>query len=255
MSGVESVSVDVPTPDGVADAYFAHPDDGAAHPGVLYYADLFGLRPVSRAMVDRLASHGYAVLAPNVFYRAGRAPLVELPESLGELPAAVREKLIPLMPTLTPEVVQRDAGAYLHWLAGDSRVAAGPVGATGYCMGARLSLRTAGVYPDRVGAAGGFHGGRLAVPDDPSSPHLVAGQVTGELYFGHADNDPSMPPEQIQLLNDTLDKAGVRYRAEVYAGAPHGYTQADMSQAYNAAAVERHWTALLDLLSRNLKAT
>lgn len=254
MSDVESVSVDIPTPDGVADAYFAHPNDGAAYPGVLYYADVFGIRPNSRTMVDRLAGHGYAVLAPNVFYRAGRTPLVELPASLGDLPPEVMKTFMPLMSSLTPELVDPDAGAYLAWLAGDARVAAGPVGVTGYCMGARLSLRTAGVYPDRVAAAGGFHGGRLAVPEDPSSPHLVADKVTGELYFGHADKDRSLPPEQIELLNQTLDKAGVRYRAEVYPDAPHGYTQSDMPNAYNAEAAERHWTALLDLFSRNLKA-
>jgi dienelactone hydrolase len=44
MTATHSISVDVQTPDGVADAYVAYPDDGAAHPGVLVIQDGFGLR-------------------------------------------------------------------------------------------------------------------------------------------------------------------------------------------------------------------
>ncbi|MBB4935211.1 dienelactone hydrolase [Lipingzhangella halophila] len=79
MTAVRGTTVDVPTRDGTADTYLAHPDDGAAHPGVLFYMDAFGPRPHLRGMADRLAEAGYTVLLPHVFYRAGRAPLFELP--------------------------------------------------------------------------------------------------------------------------------------------------------------------------------
>jgi carboxymethylenebutenolidase len=115
-------------------------------------------------------------------------------------------------------------------------------------MGARLALRTAGAFPERVAAMAGFHGGHLAT-DAPDSPHTVAGNVSGEVYFGHADEDSSMPPEQQRLLEETLTAAGVPHRCEVYPGAHHGYTQADTA-AYNKEGAERHWAALLDLLGR-----
>jgi carboxymethylenebutenolidase len=99
-----------------------------------------------------------------------------------------------------------------------------------------------------VAAAAGFHGGRLAT-DTPDSPHLVAGNITAELYFGHADDDPSLPPEQIERLAAALTEAGVRHHCEVYDGAPHGYTQADTA-SYHREGDERHWAALLDLLKR-----
>lgn len=126
----------------------------------------------------------------------------------------------------------------------------GPVGVTGYCMGAGLALRTAGSYPDRVAAAAGFHGANLA-STAPDSPHLLADRITAELYFGHTDQDRALPPEQIERLNKALAEAGVRHRCEVYAGAHHGFTQADTA-AYDQEAAERHWAALLDLLSRTL---
>ena len=251
MTDVRGTSVDVPTADGTADAYLAHPDDGSRHPGVLLYMDAFGLRPHLEAMADRLAASGYAVLVPNLFYRHGRAPVVELPEHID--PAArpdLFEKIGPMLQSLTPEAAQRDADAYLRWLADSEQVADGPVGITGYCLGAVLALRTAGSHPERVAAAAGFHGGNLAT-EAADSPHLVADRVQAELYFGHADQDHALPPEQIERLDEALTKAGVRFRAEVYAGANHGYTQADTA-AHDAEATERHWTALLDLLNRNL---
>jgi carboxymethylenebutenolidase len=117
-------------------------------------------------------------------------------------------------------------------------------------MGARLSLRAAGAFPERVAAAAGFHGGGLAT-DAPDSPHLMADRITAELYFGHADHDHSLPPEQIERLDAALTQAGVRFRAEVYEGARHGYTQADTS-SYNPDAAERHWRELLALFERAL---
>ncbi|MEV6618425.1 dienelactone hydrolase family protein [Streptomyces sp. NPDC051051] len=251
MTSVQGTAVDVPTEDGVADAYFSRPLDGAPRPGVLLYQDAFGLRPQLRAMADRLAGAGYAVLAPNLFHRHGRSPVVEMPDFID--PAArpeIFEKLRPVMRSLTDDLAMRDAGAWLRWLAESPLVAAGPVAVTGYCMGARLSLLTAGTHPERVAAAAGFHGGRLAT-EAPDSPHLVAGRVTAELYFGHADGDPSLPPEQQERLEEALTAAGVRHRCEVYEGAPHGFTQADTA-AYQEAASERHWAALLDLLERTL---
>lgn len=251
MTSVNSTTVEIPTADGVADAYFVHPDDGAPHPGVLLYMDAFGLRPHLEAMADRLAEAGYAVLVPNVFYRSGPAPVFDLPEFIDTSQrTGIFDQIGPVMRELTPERAVSDAEAYLAWLDSRPEVADGPVGVTGYCMGARLSLRTAGAFPERVAAAAGFHGGGLAT-DAPDSPHLVADRVTAELYFGHADHDHSLPPEQIERLNKALTDAGVQFRAEVYEGASHGYTQADTA-SYNRDAAERHWKELFALFDRAL---
>ncbi|WP_225812050.1 dienelactone hydrolase family protein [Streptomyces spinosus] len=251
MSALSRTSVDIATADGTADAYLVRPDDRTAHPGVLGYQDAFGLRPHLKAMADRLAASGYTVLVPNVFYRHGPAPVVELPEFIDtEARPDVVERIVPVMESLTPDLTERDAGAYLDWLADAPSVAEGPVGVTGYCMGARLALYTAGTHPGRVAAAAGFHGGRLA-SEAPDSPHLLAGRITAELYFAHADDDPSMPEDEVSRLEQALTEAGVTHRCEVYEGAHHGYTQSDTA-AYDPVAAERHWTELLALFARTL---
>lgn len=252
MTAVRGSTVDITTPDGVADAYLAMPETEGPHPGALFYMDAFGLRPHLYKMADRLAAEGYAVLVPNAFYRAGRTPVFDLP---GFIDPHARPEIFqtigPIMQSLTPELTVRDAGAYLQWLNDSPEVTDGPVGVTGYCMGAVMALRTAGAYPARVAAMGGFHGGGLA-SEEPDSPHLVADRITAELYFGHADNDHALPPEQIERLNTALTEAGVTFRAEVYEGAAHGYTQADTA-SYDAEGAERHWSNLLELFKRNLR--
>jgi carboxymethylenebutenolidase len=207
--------------------------------------DAIGLRPRMEEMADRIAAAGYRVLVPNLFYRAGRAPVVpDLVARLqGEDRAAVFGELQPLMAALTPEVAARDTQAYVDVLASQ-----GPFATVGYCMGGALALRAAGQFPDRVVAVGSFHGGRLA-PEDGSGPDLSA--VRAEVYAGHADNDGSMPPEQIARFEQALAAAGVAYTSEVYEGAAHGWTMSDMP-VHDAAAEQRHWDALLGLLGRTL---
>ena len=245
---LRSSTVDIETPDGVADAYLTRPDDDERHPGVLFVMDAYGVRPRIEQMADRIAERGYAVLAPNVFYRAGRSPVLPLPDMSDEGARADFFKSVrPLMGQLTPERLAADGGAYLDELA---TVADGPVAITGYCMGARVGLRIAAAHPDRVAALAGFHGGGLAT-DDPDSPHRSVGALRGEVYFGHADQDRSNSAEQIATLDAALEDAGVTHRSEVYAGAAHGYTMSD-TPAYDEQAAERHFSALFDLLERRL---
>jgi carboxymethylenebutenolidase len=118
-------------------------------------------------------------------------------------------------------------------------------------MGGRMALRMAGEFADAVSAAASFHGGNLATGED-DSPHLAAVRAAGELYIGHADNDRSMPPEQMARLTRELAEAHVRHTAELYPGAAHGWTQAD-TPAYHEEASERHWMRLLELFGRVLQ--
>ncbi|WP_055696748.1 MULTISPECIES: dienelactone hydrolase family protein [Streptomyces] len=241
----------IPTPDGRADAFAAFPDDGGRHPGVLMYMDAFGVRPVLREMARELAGHGYYVLLPNVYYRQGPTPVLELPEHIGEdARPQVFAQVMPLIEAHTSERALSDADAYLHFLTSQPEVSDGPVAAIGYCMGAVLAMRTATAHPDRVAAVAGFHPGQL-VTDAPDSPHHSVPRLTAEVHLGLAEND--MSPEVMSTFNKALDSAGVGYTNEVYPGTIHGFTMAD-TDAFDAEALRRHWDRLLPLLGRTLDA-
>ncbi|WP_407285181.1 dienelactone hydrolase family protein [Streptomyces sp. BP-8] len=237
-------SLQIPTPDGQADAFAAFPDDGERHPGVLMYADAFGIRPVLREMARELAGHGYYVLVPNFFYRHGPTPVVELPEYIGEeVRPAVIAQVMPLIEAHTPERVLSDADAYLRFLTTQPEAGAGPVAVTGYCIGGLLAMRTAAAHPGQVAAVAGFHGPVGA--DGPDSLH----RLTAQVHFGHAETD--LTPEALGELNQALDAAGVDYTSEIYPGTVHGFTMSD-TDAFNPAALQLHWDRLLSLLGRTL---
>ncbi len=245
-------TVDIPTADGTADAFLAAPEGNGRHPGVLLYMDAFGPRPRLEEMAAHIAAHGYVVLVPHVFYRQGRAPLIDTaalmnPEARGRL----FETLSPWMRELTPERAMSDADAYLDFLAAHDQVDEGPVGTIGYCMGGALALRTAAHRPERVAAAAAFHPARLAT-DAPDSPHLLVDRLRAEVYVASADRDKGMPPEQQERLDAALTEAGVTHACEQYDGATHGFTMSDTA-VYDEAATERHWQALLPLLERTLR--
>ncbi len=241
-------TIEIPTPGGVAEAHLARPDD-RVHPGVLLYMDAIGLRPRIAEMADRIASWGYVVLAPNVFHRDGR--VAELAPSADLTVPANRDAFFAgamgRVRGLTRELSDPDARI---WVAALLEHARAPVGVVGYCMGARLAVRTAGLLPDTVAAVGGFHGGGL-VTDDPGSPHRMIAGSRAAYCFGHADHDRSMPPEAVATLGATLAAAGVEHTNVVYTGATHGFTMADTA-AYDEASTERHFLALAELFGRTL---
>lgn len=242
--------IEIPTPDGTAEAYLARPE-GDSKGGVLFFMDAIGLRPQIGDMADRIASWGYTVIAPNVFYRDGTAaelaPQGDLRKPEEREAFFATSNVMQHMANLTPDRAATDTEAYVGALkqyVGDAKLAA-----TGYCMGARLAIRAGGQFPGTVVAVGGFHGGGL-VTDEPDSPHTkVAGEVT--YVFGHADNDQSMTPEHVAALGEALDAAGATYSNEIYPDAPHGYTMEDTSM-YHEEGAERHFRELQDLLARTI---
>ncbi|GHC59645.1 dienelactone hydrolase family protein [Streptomyces cinnamoneus] len=242
-------TLQIPTTDGQADAFAAFPDRGEQHPGVLLYTDAFGVRPELEERARELAGHGYYVLVPNLYYRHGPAPVVELPEHIGEeVRPAVIARLMPLVETHTTERILRDADAYLGFLTAQPEVGAGPAAAIGYCMGAALAMRTAAAHPDQVAAVAGFHPGFL-VTDAPDSPHRLVPELTAQVHLGLSGND--MSSEAVGELNQALDAAGVGYTTEIYPGTIHGFTMSD-TDAFNPSALQRHWDRLLPLLGRTL---
>ena len=245
---VTESEVQIRTPDGTADAYFVYPTQGA-HPGVLIWPDIFGLRPAFRQMGKRLAQSGYAVLVVNPFYRQQKAPTA--PEHPDFNDPATRSALMALMGSLTPETSFTDAKAFVAFLDSQPSVdRKRKVGTTGYCMGGPLTMRTAAAVPERVGAGGSFHGGGL-VTDKPDSPHLLVPKMKAHYLFAIAENDDQKQPDAKNVLREAFAQAKLPAEIEVYAGTLHGWCPPD-SQVYNPAQAEKAWSRLLVLLKSAL---
>jgi len=247
MAVVES-DVAITTPDGTADCYFVHPASGT-YPGVVVWPDILGLRPAFRAMGKRLAESGYCVLVVNPYYRTLKAPVVE--EGATFQDPAVRDKVMPLYQSMTPQVTKTDALAFTGWLDTQPSVdRTRKLGTTGYCMGGPMTMRTAAAVPGRVGAGASFHGAGL-VTDDAQSPHLLVPELKAQFLIAIATNDDDKEPEAKTILRTAFDEAGATAEIEVYPGAMHGWCVID-SPVYNAPEAERAWARLLALFGKAL---
>lgn len=242
--------LDIVADDGsVIDAQLFLPAAQGRYPAVLLLTDIRGVRPVFVAIARRLAAGGHAVLLPNLFHRVGRAPVAPPDMSLQDEQG--RALAAELRASVTRQGMQVDFSAHLRALREYAEVDADRVGVVGYCMGGAISLWLAADFPHAVVAAASIHGGRLVV-DGPESPHLLADKISARLYFGHAENDATIPEESIRVLERTLATAGCKFASEIYASARHGFAVAD-SAAYDAAASQRHWSALSALLGEALR--
>src|SRR5881396_3478420 len=200
---VVETDVTIKTPDGTCDAAFIHPRTGS-HPGVLIWADAFGLRPAMRDIGKRIAAEGYSVLVPNPFYRVTKAPGIDITHFSFQNQADM-QKLQGLMgPLNAPGGVEKDAAAFIAFLDQQKEVnKTKKIGTQGYCMGGPLVVRTAAAVPGRVGAGASFHGGGL-VTANPNSPHLLAPKIKGRMYFGVAANDDTQQPDAKTKLKEAM---------------------------------------------------
>lgn len=245
---VKESDVVVKTPDGAAEAYFAHPVSGK-HPAVLVWTDGRGLRSTFKRIGRRLAESGYAVLVPNPYYRVAKMPA--LPDVLDTTKPEGRALMLSRSSHLTPTTHVTDAQAFIEFIDAQAAVdTSRKMGTTGYCMGGPMTMRTAATRPDRVGAAGSFHGGNL-VTADANSPHLLVPKIKAQYLFAIAENDDKNQPDAKTVLKDSFAAAKLKAEIEVYTGTLHGWC-ADDGPVYNQPQAERAWTRLLALLKTAL---
>jgi carboxymethylenebutenolidase len=241
--------VSIQTGDGECRAHVLTPNGNDPWPAVIMYMDALGIRRAILDMAQRLADSGYVVLVPDLFYRFGHYDEMD-PKTVfaGDFRAVIG----PMMSTTDNLKAAEDTQAFIAYLDTRADVRPPKIGTVGFCMGGGMALSAAGRFPDRIAAAASFHGGNLAT-DAPTSPHLLAPQMKAEVYVAGADNDQSYPPDMATRLEQALDQAGVKYRAEIYEGAAHGWMKPDFP-VHDEAAAERGWKAMLELFERNLHA-
>lgn len=237
--------VQVPTADGTCDAFFVHPAKGA-HPGVVFWPDVAGLRDAKKVMARRLAASGYAVLVVNPYYRGAKAPVLNA-MSEWRTPEG-QARIGPLRAALTAEAVTRDGKAFVAWL--DTQAAVDKrrkIGTQGYCMGGPFTVRTAFAAPERVGAAASFHGGGLVGPE-ADSPVKLLDKTRAAYLFAIARNDDSRAPGDKDALRAAAEAAKRPAEIEVYP-ADHGWCVPD-APAYDQVQADRAWARLLALYAK-----
>jgi carboxymethylenebutenolidase len=241
--------ITIKTRDGTCPSYVYQPAAGGPWPAVLVFMDGLGIRPAMLELGERLATYGYYVLLPDLFYRSGPYEPMD-PHTVFTDPEKRKVLMEKYFAHATQANIMSDTGAFLEYLTAQPEMSSGGIGTTGYCMGGLMSLTAAGTYPERIVATASYHGGRLAT-DSPDSPHLLAPKIRSRVYVAGAIEDQSFPDDMKERLEAALTQAGVDHRIETYP-AKHGWVFRD-TPVYDAAAAERHWQSLVALLDGTLK--
>ena len=242
-------TLDIATADGSMETFTCRPERRGPHPAVFFLMDAPGIREELRDMARRLATVGYVVLLPNLYYRAGRDSVFG-PDVL-EADSPERDRMRAIRTRMTIPPVMADVGTMLEYVDSLDFVSAGPVGCHGYCMSGPYALAAAARYPQRVTAAASFYGTWL-VNDAEESPHLSLGRVGGELYIACAEHDDLAPPDMVEELRRLFVDSGAAGELEIYPEVHHGFAFPER-WCYDKPAAERHWERLLALYDRQLK--
>jgi len=242
-------TLDITTKDGAMETFVVRPERNGPFPAIFILMDAPGIREELRDMARRLATVGYYVLLPNLYYRAGRDTIFG-PDALTE-GSAERARMRAVRTRMTIPPVMEDVGTMIAYVDKQKEVKTGPVGTHGYCMSGPYALAAAARYPDRVAAAASFYGTWL-ISDAVESPHLNLGKAKGELYIGCAEHDDLAPLPMVEELRGLLKKSGAKGELEIHPGVHHGFAFPER-WCYDKPAAERHWERLLALYGRTLR--
>jgi carboxymethylenebutenolidase len=241
--------IEIPAKDGNVTTFISHPERGGPHPVILFYMDAPGIREELRDMARRLATSGYYVMLPNLYYRSDIMELGPLP---ADPEAPERKRMFQLMASINIALVMEDTSALLAYADRQPAAAADIVGTVGYCMSGRYAINAATQFPGRVKAAASIYGVQLAT-DQPDSPHLAGQKTRAELYFGCAETDVYAPMEIIEKVKQSMQADGANAEVEIYPGTHHGFAF-PKRPVYNRDAAERHWERLLALFRRQMQS-
>ena len=239
--------LDIPTADGAMNSFVVHPEEGGPFPVLLFYMDAPGKREELHDMARRLATVGYFVVLPNLYYRRSRDYRL-----LERTPAGMAE-MFSYMATLDRATTECDTEAMLRFAATQPAADTARIGAVGYCMSGPFVMWAAAAFPDRLRCIASIYGARM-VTDAPDSPHRMAPKIRCESYFACAEIDKWAPPADVEQLQSALLAAGTPHRLEWYPGAEHGFAFPQRAGIYHQAAAERHWERLFSLFDRTLRA-
>ena len=241
-------TLEIPLADGTSTTFIVHPERDGPHPLILFLMDAPGIREELHDMARRLASVGFCVLLPNLYYRAGRD--TKFGPGVLVMGDPERDRMRAIRTKMTIPPVMGDVADMIAYLDRTGIAAPGPIGVHGYCMSGPFALAAAARFPGRVAAAASFYGTWL-VSEAEESPHLTLGQGRAELYISCAEHDELAPLPMVAELRALFDASGAAGELEIHPAVHHGFAF-PQRHCYDKPAGERHWERLIALYRRRL---
>ena len=143
--------------------FIVHPDEDGPHPVILFLMDAPGKREELHQMARRIATCGYWVMLPNLYYRRVKEFVLDGTDKS-------RKIMFEHKNSLSNEMVVKDCRQLLEEALKYETASKGPVGCLGYCMSGQFVFACAAKINNRIRATACIHGVEL-VTDSEQSPH------------------------------------------------------------------------------------
>ena len=228
------------------EAYYARPIRPGKFPGIVVIHHLPGWDEWIIEVVRKFAHHGFAALAPHLYFRDG-------PGSPDDVGARVRAA-----GGVADEQVVGDVAGAMAFLRAQPN-ATGKVGVIGFCSGGRHAYLSACRLHD-VDAVVDCWGGNVIVDDKsllnakrPVAPIDLTEQLNCPLLglFGNDDQNPNA--DQVNRTEAVLKRLGKNYEFHRYDSAGHAFFNV-MRDSYRPEQAMDGWRKVFAFLNKHLAA-
>src|ERR671933_817679 len=227
------------------DAYLARPVGEGPFPGIVVLQEIFGVNDHIRDVTRRLAREGYVAIAPALYQR--QAPGFETGYTSEDINMGKQYK----EQTQADELLI-DIQASIDYLIGQTPVRAHAIGCIGFCFGGHVAYLAA-TLPDIQATASFYGAGITTMTPGGGEPTITRTEELkgGTLYAFFGMEDASIPAEQVDKIEDALNKHQVLHQIFRYEKADHGFF-CDQRASYNEAAAADAWVQVKQLFRQEL---
>jgi carboxymethylenebutenolidase len=242
---VRTESIDLPRESGVMRVMLARPAGDLPCPALVFYSDIFQLTESTQRMAIRFAGHGFAVAAPEIYWR------FEAPGTAYEFDDAGRDRGQACAKRMRVRDFDDDIAVLLDYLATRNDVKPDAICAVGFCLGGHIAFRSA--LSPRVKATAlfyptGLHDGDLA-GDGPADSLARARDIRGALLTIFGSVDPHTDAAARAIVERGLNAAGIKQRISLY-DAEHAFMR-DVGARYDPAATDAAFAEALAWYAAN----
>jgi carboxymethylenebutenolidase len=218
-------------------AFLAYPSTGGRFPSVILMHERYGLVKHTRDQAMRCARDGYAVLAPNFFFRHPDQRVLNAGDSRYDM--------------TDPESVEL-IGAGLAALGQHKAADPEKVAVCGYCQTGRHPLVYAAEH--RIDAAVVWYGAAATREWEvnkiqPKALEDVIAALPCPVFAAFGETDHIISIEDVRRLRNALEAHQKTYEIHLYRDAPHGWLNDTMPGRYRKAQAEAGWAAQQRFLS------
>ena len=228
---------------GSLKGYVVTPKEGKApFPTVLVIMEAFGLNNQIKGVCDLYASYGYAAIAPDIYDGATFSY-----DKVGDAVAKLK--------TLKDEIVVKQFGQTLDFVAKQPEMRSDAVGTIGFCMGGRYSFLISAMFADRIQGAVCFYGGGIAPAPDPSgraSLLPLVSKIKAPIMFIYSAEDEYINGAEHARIAQAMTDARKRYILSVTPNTQHCFMN-EARSTYNESAASEAWDMAFGFFKRYVK--